>query len=409
MMSLLLFLLACGPRCEIVRYHLDLDGDGYGSPDTWEEACEAPYLMVANDEDCDDADRERHPGALDRCDGIDYDCDGEVDEDRVDVTLYLDADGDGYGSVVSWTGCGAPPSPFYRAQSSTDCDDFDDTVFPGARERCNGIDDDCDGTTDEDAVDAVDMWPDLDGDGYGQATFAAVVTACPGTPGTSRLASDCDDTRADIYDGAIETCDGRDNDCDGYVDELPVDGADYFIDLDNDGFGGAKTLRACSPGLAYVEEVDLFGAQSFGYDSGNYTYGYDSGGGGGGGGGALVQVFVAERSGDCNDSLPAVNPAALEVCNGRDDNCNGTIDDADGTLVTALTPRWYLDVDGDRFGRSNVSLFTCSQPPTYTASPGDCDDDDDEVFPGAEEVCNSIDDDCDDLVDADDPDLGTCP
>ncbi len=115
--------------------------------------------------DCDDGDGAVEPGALERCNAVDDDCDGEVDEDD---------DGDGYAACAG------------------DCDNADPRVFPGAPERCNAADDDCDGSTDE--------GPDGDGDG--------VTAPC-----------DCDDGRNAVHPGATESCNNRDDDCDGVVDE----------------------------------------------------------------------------------------------------------------------------------------------------------------------------------------------
>ena len=97
-------------------------------------------------EDCDDADPTVHPGAVEACDGVDQDCDGEVDEDA-GQTWFLDADGDGWGDwaqrVQACTGAALPGPVTDRAG---DCDDTDATVGPHAREiPANGVDEDCDG------------------------------------------------------------------------------------------------------------------------------------------------------------------------------------------------------------------------------------------------------------------------
>ena len=112
----------------------DLDGDGYGP-----------------EEDCRNRDPEIHPGADERCDEVDNDCDGERDEDdAIDAPAWaLDADGDGSGdpgAVVS-----ACERPAGYVESQDDCDDQDATSYPGAAETCeDGVINDCDGS-DEDA------------------------------------------------------------------------------------------------------------------------------------------------------------------------------------------------------------------------------------------------------------------
>jgi hypothetical protein len=178
---------ACGsPTATEMCDGLDNDGDGV----TDEDAFDALDLYRDEDEDgvgagpavrrcpaagwswspgdCDDLDPSRFPGAPERCDGQDQDCDG------LPSSLEIDGDGDGI-----W--------PCQR-----DCNDNDATTYPGATERCDGIDQNCDG----------DITDEFDGDGDGW-------TACGG---------DCAPYDRSIYPGAPEGCDGVDSDCDGEID-----------------------------------------------------------------------------------------------------------------------------------------------------------------------------------------------
>ncbi|MCB9779914.1 MAG: FG-GAP repeat protein [Alphaproteobacteria bacterium] len=94
---------------------------------------------------------------------------------------------------------------------------------------------------------------------------------------------------------------------------------------------------------------------------------------------------------DCDDSDAAVHPGASESCNGVDDDCDGLADEAGAEGETT----WYLDGDGDGFGVAGEAVAACVQPDGYAASPGDCDDADAEVSPGAPEIWyDGIDADC---------------
>lgn len=103
----------------------------------------------------------------------------------------------------------------------------------------------------------------------------------------------------------------------------------------------------------------------------------------------------AAQAGDCEDYRAEAYPGAVEICNKRDDNCNGIIDE--DSVPVELWP----DGDGDGFYSRQVGepLMGCVSTPGYAAFPGDCDDENPEVHPDAEEICNYIDDDCDGRVD----------
>jgi len=177
----------------------DLDGDG------WTEA----------EGDCDDQDSSVHPGASEVCDGIDNDCDG-VEDDGIGPIWYFDADGDGYGDAEEWIQSCMPPEGYVF--DSTDCDDDDDQVHPEAQEFCDEKDNDCDGEVDEDdALDVLTWYQDLDGDGFGDSTVSDL--DCYQPNGFAGNDGDCDDANPDAFPGNPELCDGFDNNCDGTIDE----------------------------------------------------------------------------------------------------------------------------------------------------------------------------------------------
>jgi len=127
-------------------FYRDQDGDGFGNSAISISACASPAGYVGNSTDCNDANALVKPGATEICNGIDDDCDGQVDE-GVQTTYYRDADSDGYGNfAITVLACSAPAG---YVLNHTDCNDGNAAVRPGAPELCNGINDDCDALTDE--------------------------------------------------------------------------------------------------------------------------------------------------------------------------------------------------------------------------------------------------------------------
>ncbi len=202
---------------------MDMDEDGYGDPGMESLACPGAEGFVDNSDDCADANPDINPGADERCDGGDNNCNGSIDEDSaIDATeWYADSDGDGYGDPSS--GQIACNQPWQHVANADDCDDSRQNASPRASEVCNYADDNCDGVVDEDsAVDAGTWYLDLDNDGYSNSGDGGLTT-CWLPAGYGATEGDCNNNDASIFPGAVEACDGIDNDCSGIVDDNAAD------------------------------------------------------------------------------------------------------------------------------------------------------------------------------------------
>jgi hypothetical protein len=392
-------------------YYADMDGDTYGDAGNTTMACSMPEGYVADATDCNDADAAVNPAATEVCNGIDDNCDGNNDEGLTFTTYYADADGDTYGDAGSTVStCDGAPEGY--VSDATDCNDADGAVNPGATEVCNGIDDNCDGNIDEGVQNT--YYADMDGDTYGDA--GSTTMACSAPEGYVSDATDCNDADGAVNPGATEVCNGIDDNCDGNTDE-GVENT-YYADADGDTYGDAgSTTMACSAPEGYVSDAtdcnDADGAVNPGAtevcngiddncdgntDEGvENTYYADADGDTYGDAGSTTMAcsapegYVSDAT-DCNDADGAVNPGATEVCNGIDDNCDGNTDEG-------VQNTYYADADGDTYGDAGSTTMACSAPEGYVADATDCNDADAAVNPGATEVCNGIDDNCDGNID----------
>ena len=271
---------------------------------------------------------------------------------------YTDLDGDGFGDDATEVVTCDQPSE--AVSEGGDCNDLDAGVHPDATELVgNEVDDDCDGEE--------ICYVDSDGDGHANEDESILLTdglecsAANGLANDEVEKDDCNDAVASIHPGADEYCNSIDDDCDGATDEIDaVDVLSWYTDADGDGYGtGLQAQPSC-------ETIN----------------------------------GKASNNDDCNDGDAAINPGANEVCgDGIDNDCEGSVDGNDAID----TVEWFLDSDGDGDGDGygNPSLsngLSCQGSAGTVTDKTDCDDTDATVHPNASEICDGIDNDCDNAM-----------
>ncbi|MDD5253941.1 MAG: MopE-related protein [Candidatus Nanoarchaeia archaeon] len=224
--------------------------------------------------------------------------------------------------------------------SDEDCDDNNADINPGMDEECNGIDDNCDGVIDEeDSVGCTDYYYDFDHDSYG--IFLSKCLCEASWPYQALEDGDCNDNNALINPGMEEECNNVDDNCNAEIDE------DLPDKLANKQYGVCEgSLKSCTQGI---------------WTEPDYT--------------DIDDYEITEES-----------------CDELDNDCDNSVDEG-------LTTIFYRDIDGDNFGDINEDIEQCEMPNGYTENDEDCNDNDVNVNPDAEEICDGIDNDCNNEID----------
>jgi uncharacterized protein YkwD len=189
---------------------------------------------------------------------------------------------------------------------------------------------------------------DNDGDMFGSSTESIMAYERP--EGFVINDQDCADEESTIYPRAREVADGRDNNCNDRIDEGFVD-IKFYLDSDRDGFG--------DPALSLLQSYSPEG-------------------------------YVRNNL-DCDDSTALDHPEAEEIADNKDNNCNGEIDEGGTT--------YFRDVDGDGYGTFRETIESFEPIDGFVSQDGDCDDNNDSIFPAAEELFDAADNDCDGSID----------
>ena len=345
------------------NFYADADSDTY-TVATATRYCDivSGYLaLVSASIDCNDNNAAINPGVTEICDlaNTDENCNGLADNadsgaaDLGKSNFYADADSDTYTVATATRYCDIVVGYVASVSAPIDCNDNDAAINPGATEICDAanVDENCNGLADNADATAADsgktnFYADIDNDTYTLASASRFCDSVTGYRTAASLLTDCDDTNAAVYPGAVENCanDGVDNNCNGEAnsDAEAIDSVAYFVDFDADNFGS-------SVAVAQQSCVAVVGS-------------------------------VLDHT-DCNDASAAVYPGAVENCanNGVDNNCDGSNLESDAIDRTT----YYADTDGDGAGDASTATLSCTQAAGYVTVAGDtCTNDANKLAPG---------------------------
>lgn len=435
-------------------WYYDMDGDGYGSASMSTTACTAPPMYVANNTDCNDANPNQNPGETDiPNNGTDEDCSGS-DSLIVPVSLgqYLFtgntcgtpalsvtaqpanatfsdygitgsslvcAAGTDYVNYTGWNGSSIVDTTQYYSFSVTPgncyglnlselkfmhrCSGSAGSPYVHVRSSLDGFANDiymvqitvpnsninetvnlpvefqtvyepiefrfyvtsaaaATGTYRHDnvsllghinALPTLTFYADADGDTYGDA--ATSITDCVPPAGYVTDNTDCNDNNAAEHPGAM-----------------------WAIDNDLDGYAGSTTMMSCTQPVGYISDTAAVDCD----DNNNAIHGQTT----------YYADTDLDGFGDLSNTTDACSQPVGYVTNGTD------CDDTDNS-VGAASIQYFVDADGDGYGDPNNFIYGCSIQVGYSTNFDDCDDDNPSVSPDAPEVCDGLDNNCNNDVD----------
>ncbi len=317
-----------------ITWYLDADGDTYYV--NTQSSCTSPglgwtsTLPLGGNSDCNDSNAAVNAGATEVLNGIDDDCDGNIDEGfgagpvaeftvtpstSICAGQSLDFEDLSSGTPISWSWTFSGGAPSSSTDQNPSVDYLSAGTYTVILTVTNAFSNDTETKVNYITVGSPTTWyQDLDGDNYGNNAVTAFICAAP--VGYIATGGDCNDGNAAINPGAIENlCNNIDDNCNGTTDEGRVNGCtnasacnynaaatcdngsctfgiSWYLDADTDTYYAATQVACASPGAGWTSTLPIGGG------------------------------------GDCNDANAAVNPASSEVCgNGIDDDCDGSVDE----------------------------------------------------------------------------------